>query len=558
MCVCIALCACACDDGGRETPDRDSTSAGEADTGGPRTADADAAPLPGDATSDQTDARPDGGAGAPAPTRPLFDLDGGLFDAPFPIESRRGEDGRIRFDDFPNPFNNLLMNQFAETVDRGPYGYARNGAVFFAFDGPIDAARIPEVDESAALDSPILVIDVDAAAEARGRLLPFVARYQDVEATYHPRHFLTVLPYPGVVLAPERTYAVVVRRGLGGPARPLAPAPAVSALLAQPDTTPLGDGFDALRSTLGALGVPLDDVAVATVFTTGPEPSEVRALHADASARAAPLEVTARIRDTAAYCALEGVTTVPIYQAGERPYVEPFSGGIEFDDAGRPVVQWAERIRFSLAVPRTPAPPGGHPVLLYAPGGAGIYTQSLDRGTFAEQAADPENGRGPAHFLAQAGIATLSFEAALTGPRHPTGSLANLDFFNFRNLVAFRDNIRQAAAELSLMAQAVRDVRVPEGVLCDGIDTLRLDPERIHLYGHSTGSTVGAIAAGADPTFDAVMFSGAGGDWIYNLALKQEPVFIAPLVEGLLRMKPDERLDAFHRSRPSSRWRSNR
>ncbi|MEL6177926.1 MAG: hypothetical protein AAFS10_03190, partial [Myxococcota bacterium] len=84
--------------------------------------------------------------------------------------------------------------------------------------------------------------------------------------------------------------------------------------------------------------------------------------------------------------------------------------------------------------------------------------------------------------------------------------------------------------------------------LCNDVmaDEVRLDANRFALMGQSTGSSVGAIVLGAEPMFASGILSGAGGSWIYNVALKQEPLLIAEAVALVLGLEADEPLDPFH------------
>ena len=162
----------------------------------------------------------------------------------------------------------------------------------------------------------------------------------------------------------------------------------------------------------------------------------------------------------------------------------------------------------------------------------------MDRGTFEEQRTTP--GRGPAYYLARAGIAAISIEAPLVGPRHPTGAGGGADFFNPTNPVAFRDNVRQAALDFTTLIRMAKTLEVATSS-CSG----RFDAGNFFFHGHSTGSTIGALVLGMERDIRAGLMSGAGGGWYYNLTIKKAPLDFGALVHRLLEYRDDEPLDHF-------------
>jgi len=482
-----------------------------------------------------------------------FDLaeDAGFFDAPFPLEHLRRPDNTIRFNTFPNLPGNPLFQHYLDTADAHSNGFSRSGAAFLAFEGPVNVAALP-VDPRATLspESPVFLINADPQSGARGSRIPVYCDFRGTESAYLPADLLALLPYQGMMMEPGTLYAAVVLRSLGDARgdplgspleleqlkRGVAPQGPYGEMLVEP--------FLALWDTLTQTGIDPSRVAAAAVFRTGDPVSEMRALRDACDALPDPVPWGfRRIRDHENYCVIEGWTTVPIWQDGERSYWGQ-GGKIHFVD-GRPVHQWDEVIRFSVTVPKAPMPEDGYPLLFYANGGGGTYLQVVDRGTFDEQGQGIQ-GRGPALYLAHRGIAALDIEAPLTGPRHPGGKSTDLDFFNFLNMTAFRDNIRQAASEFTMLVKKARHLVVPEDLCPEATGDgggFRYDAENFFFYGHSTGSSIGDLVLAVEPGFRAGMLSGAGGSWIYNLTLKQEPVPIGPLFEWILGM---DRFDAFH------------
>ena len=553
----LALSPLACsDDGsgdsGADTGTGQDTGDAVADTAAPDSATPDSAtPDTSDEDANQPDAPDD------VSVQARFELEGGFFEAPFPIASRQREDGTLRFDDFPNPEGNAFLSDYVSVADRIQTGFSRNAATFFTFTGAIDPARLPgDLDATTAPSSPVLFIDIDPDSPARGERVPVQLVWAEEGALLRPPHLLTVLPYPGVVLRPDTWYGVVLLDGLTDAAgEPLGAPDALAALLGGERvagaTDALVEGFGHLREALQGDGIGVERVVAATAFQTGDPDALARSLqqHA-ASLPAADALVGARIRSYNDYCVVEGQTEVPIYQTGDRPYVDPGSGEFEFVD-GAPVVQWTETIRFALSLPKgRPMPEGGFPTLFYISGGGGRYTQAVDRGTFAEQDADPENGRGPAWIAALSGWATIGIEAPLVGPRHPNMAFDPFDFHNPFNLTSFRNNLLQAAVEYSALSRAVAALSFDAAALCDDIDTgdgpARFDRDSFALMGQSTGASVGEIVLATEPLFKAGILSGAGGSWIYNLAFKQQPLVVSDALELVLKLGPEEPLDPFH------------
>ena len=481
-----------------------------------------------------------------------FDIHGGFFDAPFPIMTRLRDEGDLRLDDFPNPAGTRLIEDYLEAAAASGE-FSRNGIVYFPFDAALDEECFTRQEVPQA-DGPVFFVNVDPLSPDYGRRFPVLVHLTSKTEKYRPGNLLAVLPYPGFVQRENTLYAAVVLRDA---CKPEAQAPGrsaeVDALLkgrAPEGGEVLLEGFTALRTYLDMEGISPSRLAAATVYRTGDPDKGMLALAMHAGSLPVPeTSVNQRIRDYESYCVLEGRTTLPIYQAGERPYSDAGSGKIVFTE-GEPVVQWYETVRFSLSIPKKVMPEAGFPLLFYSNGQGGLYTQVVDRGTFAEQDADPENGRGPAYYLALAGIASFDIEAPLVGPRHPAGSFAGVDFFNPFNLDAFRDNIRQAASEFSVLPGAAKSLEIDIAEFCEGVeapgDKLIFDDDNFFFYGHSTGSSIGALVLGSEPAYRAGMLSGAGGSWIYNVVMKEEPIRMRDLVTFLLGFEEGEVLDEFH------------
>lgn len=304
-----------------------------------------------------------------------------------------------------------------------------------------------------------------------------------------------------------------------------------------------GAAFAHLWRWCDETGLPPTEIAAATVFRTGEFVSEMRALRDECARLSGSSPTSIRIlADYPTYYVVEGSVTLPIWQDGDRPY---WTGGgkIHFVD-GRPVRQWDEEVRFAVSVPKEKMPEAGFPLLFYSNGQGGSYTQVFDRKGIEDEEEVP--GEGPGLQFAARGIACLDLEAPTVGPRHPTGSTSGLAFPNFWNLVAFRDNIRQAASEFTVLLEMARNLRLPASLVPEtetGGGEVRYDPSRFAFWGHSTGAGIGELVLAVEPGFRAGMVSGAGVSWAYNLVLKQEPLpfrLLAQLLSG------EDEVDEFH------------
>lgn len=485
-----------------------------------------------------------------------FDINGGFFDAPFPIQTRLREDGTVRFDDFPNNDDNEIMARYTAVLDRIDTGFSRNGIVYFVFDGAIDL-NYSMRENVAEINDGFLFINVDPDSEKRGEIFPVDIDYKVEVGKYTPANLLTLVPFPGYVAEPDTLYAAVVLHTIAldeNGHRLLSTPRAISDLfegIAPSGGEVLVDGFAALAETLADLEISIPDVAAATVFRTGDPDEGMIALREHAANLPLPdygLTVSEPIRDYPDYCVLEGSLKMPIYQSGERPYNNIGEGEIVFAD-GAPQVQWIEDVRFSVSIPKKEMPAAGFPLLFYGNGGGGNYLQAVDRGTFAEQVDEALHGRGPALYLADGGIATFDIESPMTGPRHPTGSYANLEFFNVFNLVAFRDNLRQAAVEFTILPRVAADMRIAIAEYCSGVTApggeVSFDADNFFFWGHSTGASIGVLALGVEPAYRAGILSGSGGSWIYNLTLKQQPMVMAEVMGAALGISGVETVDEF-------------
>jgi pimeloyl-ACP methyl ester carboxylesterase len=213
-----------------------------------------------------------------------------------------------------------------------------------------------------------------------------------------------------------------------------------------------------------------------------------------------------------------GAYDAPNLQTGTPPYITS-GGDIVMGSDGAVVVQRMETMRFSISVPNIPVPTSGLPIAIYQHGTGGDWASYIQDGT--------------AERLAAEGIAVISTDQVLHGPRNPDGTDPSISFFNFNNPVAARDNPLQGAAD------AWSQMRLALGLsISDGARTIKLDPNRVFFFGHSQGGLTGPGFVAFEPALKGAVLSGTGGIFYLSALNKTEPVSFPDLIETLIRDVP--------------------
>jgi hypothetical protein len=478
------------------------------------------------------------------PTTALYDVprggalaDGGDFFAlPFPHDFYR-RDGQLDLALYPRP--SPLVEEYLDAMAPRLDGFGRNAAVFFRFSAGLDPASLPATPDAArADDASVYLVDVDADSPERGARWPLKLRFEARPGETIGANWLSVLPYPGFPLAEGRTYAVVVTsRVLGADGTAVLPAADWTELAG--DAVPVDDDLLRARVVLEPLLDYLDDdggderadVVSATVFTTQVSTDVMAGIRQRVWSLPAPTATgTARTGTAATYLTYEGSFDAPNFQTGDTPYLS--SGGeIVAADDGLPEVQRTESLRFALTIPAAGAmPTAGWPVALYAHGTGGSYRSFINDGT--------------ARRLAAEGIAVISIDQVLHGPRNSGATSPEVSFFNFQNPLAARDNTIQGAADNFSLLRLVLgfDFTEPPADPDPGRD-IRFDPDRIYFFGHSQGGLTGPPFLAYEPEVAGAVLSGAGGLLYLSMLHKTEPIDITAIVGALIR---DEPLDEFN------------
>lgn len=476
--------------------------------------------------------------------RPIVDLGGHFFDAPWPDDGRVDAEGRPDLSGFPVSDEPLAASVLGAWVDHAVHatrGFGNNTPAYFRFDGPV---ALPHTTAGLPVD-PVLWIDL-----RDGTLHPLELGFVEDAAgdPFLQPNTLAVAPALGHPVRSGGRYAVVVL-ARGG----IAPAEGWSLPL---------EVERALRD-LGVVG----GAAVATVFTVQDPVADLRALRDDIDARWTPEPVELRevlelsyaqgqtpsgqaatvatvtyadgttsktyldddaeaedhtvvFDETWPMVVYEGTLTTWNYQGlAEQPYMSPSvthildtdvqTGWMELADGAVQRAPEPEPMRFVVSVPR---------------GADGAATDAVgavlhDHGTgghaynIVQRYSSVMDGRRIAATYADAGWALVGRDATLYGQRYPLideGYDASLGFYNIVNTPAFRDNHRQTAVDGYVLARWVAerlDQDLPSG---------SVDGSRIRRTGHSLGSvTVHNGLALAPELTEAALVSGTGGVFLH-------------------------------------------
>lgn len=484
-------------------------------------------------------------------TASWFDLDADLtreesfFDLPWPSDLRLRADGRPILDGFPGASGNGIVGPVLRVADRRR-GHSVNPSAIFRFDGPLGPQHLDQI-HPPVRGAPVLLVDIDESSPERGRLFPVVAETPPPDP-FVPRFALSLSVPPGIVLAPDRTYAFVVLRSLRDAAGDLLGVGSSFAQLRAGRTPKGARGGEALAlyaplwSTLDDLGIARTDVATATVLTTGDIVAE-SAEWMEALAPRLPVEIVDLVVEPVGggeherFCELTGSIEMPQLQRGTPPYDQ--EGDFEIGPAGLPVVQRHERVPIVLTLPRSPMPDGGYPLVLYVHGSGGRSDQVVDRGPVLEPGGERIAGQGPAHVYAAHGIATAAAAMPLNPQRLP--GAASREYLNFLNLGAYPFTFLQGAFELRLFLDALATLEIDPSVVtnCGGINDgegIRFATDGIGLHGQSMGAQYASMLGALDPRVGAVLPTGSGGLWtlVILIATIEDGLDVGTLIGPLL------------------------
>jgi hypothetical protein len=444
---------------------------------------------------------------------------GDFYALPYPTDLRR-HDGHLDLTGFP--VGSLITEQYrvaAESLD----GFGLNAAIYARFDAAVDPATLPTPAGSIAADASVYLVDVDPRSPERGQRTPIVVHFRPAKGGTIGPNSLAVRPYPGFPLREGTTYAMVVTRRVTAVDHvPFAPSTTLQAMMFGGGDAAVAAARDAYAPLWAYLDAPGGDaridVASAAVFTTQHATQIVPAIRAAVFATPAPVARDVKlVTPGPGYLLFTGAYDAPNFQRGEVPYSST-GGDIVVGADGRAVVQRAEAMRFAITVPSGAMPATGWPIAIYQHGTGGDYRSFVDDGTGAS--------------LAVRGIAMISTDQVLHGPRNPGGS-PEIAFYNFANPAAARDNALQGAADgFSLLRLATGLGFVDRGA------PIKLDPTKVYFFGHSQGGQTGPGFVAFEPSLSGAVMSGTGGLLYLALLYKTKPLDIPALVSTFLRDEP--------------------
>jgi len=181
-----------------------------------------------------------------------------------------------------------------------------------------------------------------------------------------------------------------------------------------------------------------------------------------------------------------------------------------------------EQVCFALTVPRTPMPPGGWPLLLFAQGEGESFRAARTSGIGLE-------------VSVSAGAATLAIELPLHGARGGTATRFEARrLYNLDNPRAMRGSVLQGVADLYALVHFATTYSADAASSGTG-QALDFDETRLALYAHSQGATHAALMMPWEPQLHAVVISGVGGDVGQSLLTRRNPIDLPTLLPRGLR-----------------------
>jgi hypothetical protein len=464
---------------------------------------------------------------------PIFAPDSpALLGSIWPSDARRDADGSVDVSGFPDVESAPLLLRYLAYAD-AQEGYGTNSPMYVPFGAALDPDGLPSPAESRREESPLQLVVVDPNSPYWGERVPLRSAFYREVGTHRPPNLLAVAPVWGFPLHPRTQYALVLTTAL------VEPAAGFSAVW--DPANPLHATYAPLADALPYLGLEAEDVAIASVFTTGDPTramaSMARLIHDHMEPPAFSQTITRDPeRGNEWHRYYEGTYQSPVFQHGERPYATS-GGGLQFAENGAPIVHSWDNMRMSVCTPPdlSNPPPTGWPVVLLAHGTGGDFRSHCGSG----------NGIAIPSMLGKAGIIGIGIDQPLHGPRGTPTTNVDMHWFNYLNPESGTTNFLQAAIDTVYLARVLAHQQVT--LTTDTGELIPLDPARIGYFGHSQGGISGAIAlpfVGAD--LQAAMLSGAGGGLSITILERKDPLDIAAQIEGLLGFPEGDHLDDLH------------
>jgi hypothetical protein len=437
--------------------------------------------------------------------------DDDFFSLPFPNDLLRSGSG---LDLSAWPPETPIVQTFltaVETLD----GWGLNAATYARFDGPVGSASLPDPASSMTPAASVYLVNVDTSSADYNSRTPVIATFVADDGKSILGNRLVTRPYPGFGLDEATTYALVVTdRVTDAGGAPVHPAPELAKLLSADGNA----AYAPLRAWLASDGsADADAVVTAAVFTTQHTHFILPAIQQGVLGALAPVAVGTDVGSNTSTIWTEytGTYMAPNFQTGDVPYTN--SGGeILVGSDGAAIVQRTEPMRFALTIPNgSNMPATGWPFAIYQHGTGGDYETFIQDGT--------------ADRLGSAGIAVISTDQVLAGPRDP-GNPGGEDFFNFTNPLAARDNALQGVADAFSQLRLAKSLSIDIGSAAP----IALDPSRLMFFGHSEGGLTGPGFVATEPTVKGAVLSGTGGLLYLSILYKSNPIDFRTVVGAII------------------------
>lgn len=514
------------------------------------------------------------------PSRFFFEVPRGgtvvedFYRLPFPNDVRRVQ-GRLDLSGHPVPGQGLLgvdlVARLIEALEADLGGWGTNPTIFFRASAWIDTKTVVATGDA----KTVRMVNLTEGSPAYGKDLELGWFATTERDKYVCRNTLRLHRPWSRPLAPGATYAVVITTGVTTapakdeqgrvqPGKPLTPDADFAAMLTAgaPDDADLARAWGAyapLRAWIATGAVEADELVAGTVFTTDRVRDPLPRLRKAVDARPASpfadwtlcgagiaspcddgLTGDAHVRgcfaESDAFYEVHARVTLPVFQRGTRPYLEPTDGGdVRFQDDTAEVVG-EEAVCVALTVPKgVDMPASGWPVALYAHGTGGTFRSHVSEGLAASISRVEESGEA-------LGVAVLGYDQVMHGDRRHSELSPDTLVYNFANPRAARGNLLQAAADNLALARALPGVVVPAEASPTGAE-IRFDPARVTFIGHSQGGTSGPLAMPWAREVSLAVYSGAGGSLVLSLLGKSSPV---PILAGVKLALQDPAVGATH------------
>jgi hypothetical protein len=482
--------------------------------------------------------------------------DGDFYRLPFPNDVRR-KNGKLDLSGHPTPGSAVLgfdvVGRYLRDLEANADGFSAWPTVTLRFSGGVDL-------DSLKANGVVRFVDLDAQT-GQPTDLGYTWIASTARTKYVCEDWMALRPSFAAPLAPGHRHAVFVttaaRTAQRGPIARDADFDAVMGATApgDPALAAAHAAYAPFRAWLAARSMDPSSILVAAVFTVG-HPERTASRMSAAVAAAAPPTASAWVRcgdgpspcpqavgDRAcgapdpAFDELHALLTLPIFQKGQPPYLEPTDGGdVERAADGTPLPIRTESVCASLTVPKgAPMPAQGWPLVIFAHGTGGSFRSHVTDGV-AKRLSAVDDGQGGTIRMAVLGI-----DQPEHGPRRGSSTLSpDILFYNYANPGAARGNVLQGALDQLALVRFAKGLVLSAQASPTGAE-LRFG--RIVFWGHSQGATEGSLAIPYGDDVPTVVLSGQGASLIDALLGKTKPVNVQAALPIILE---DLEVGPFH------------